>query len=227
MVCFAVAGCTSAGGKGGSSSASESGTVSVIPSPFASPPPVGAVLQDIALKATDLATGFAVNLVPGGSTVKGQVTLDGCGFSFTTEAHRIARRSYSVRSSTGQDTGVTNEVVAYDSADQALLALDQWAQAATICAKATVKSAVKGVPDITFKVLRYNLNTGVPVTPNVLTVESESSEGLTIYTVGVLQVRGRYLDIVLARGGQQPTDTQLSSVTALASVTGKRLATVS
>ncbi|MCW2525075.1 MAG: hypothetical protein JWO63_3410, partial [Frankiales bacterium] len=201
LILALVAGCSSSNGaaSAASSSTTASSAPSIAASPFASPKPVGTVLQDVALKASDFAAGFAVKLGPSGDVVKGQTTLDGCGFDFTTEAHRTARRQYVVLTSTQQDTGVSNEVVAYDSADNALLAAAQWSQAASTCPTKPVASTTKGVPAITFKVLQNNLNNAaVPLKPNVLTVESEASEGLTIYTIALMQVKGPYLDIVLA-----------------------------
>jgi hypothetical protein len=224
-----AAGCTSSSGTSSApSSAVDSSSASAAASPFAPPKPVGTILSGVALKASDFATGITVKLGPGGDVVKGQVTLEGCGFKFTSEAHRSARRQYMVLSSAQQDTGVSNEIVAYDTADSALLAATEWTQAASVCSKTPVTSTTKGVPAITYKVLQNSLNSAaVPLKPNVLTVESEASEGLTIYTVAVLQVHGRYLDIVLARGGTQPTSDQLGTVQALATITGQRLGAIS
>ena len=62
----------------------------------ATPAGLGSALTRIALRKGDLATGYTLRLIPGGDTVRGEVTLDNCGFNFTTEAHRVARRQYAI-----------------------------------------------------------------------------------------------------------------------------------
>ena len=125
-------------------------------------------MASIALKNTDLAHGYSLHLVPGGNKVAGQVTLDNCGYDFTTEAHRVARRQYRMLDSASADTGLEIELVAYDTAAYAAKAVAQWHTAATTCPDKPVHSTVAGEPDLAYKISLNKLDVAtLPVKLNV------------------------------------------------------------
>jgi len=96
VLAVSLVGCSSAvSGKGTSSSTPVGPTPATTNSSIApaTAAALGSTLERIALQAGDLATGYKLQLMPGGDKVAGQVTLDNCGFDFTTEAHRVARAS--------------------------------------------------------------------------------------------------------------------------------------
>jgi hypothetical protein len=239
VLSIALAGCTStvagSGGPGGSvppsttaspsPSGSSTASGSAAPStPAGSSSAFGATLESIAIKTSDLNTGYSTKLYDGGDQVVGQVTLDNCGYTFTSEAHRVARRQYGIVDSSGQDTGGSNELVAYDSSASAALALTEWVASATTCPKTPVKSSVGGVPDLTMVVTtNQRANPSLPIPTNAVTVESATADGETDYLVTILQVKGRYLDALYANGSATPSSDELDGLLALASITGARL----
>jgi hypothetical protein len=96
LIATVLVGCSSAvGGRGsvaaGASGPSGSGTSSATSGPAGgnSPAALGATLEQIRLKNTDVGAGYSLVLQPGGGLVTGQVTLDNCGFDFTTERRRV------------------------------------------------------------------------------------------------------------------------------------------
>lgn len=227
-----VVGCTSTtsgtGQKPSSSSGAATSSASTLSrSAPASPPAVlGSILQRIALSSGDLNRGDRLKLYPGADQVDGQVTLDNCGYDFTSEADRVARRQYGVLDAAGKDTGISNELVAYDSAAHAALALTQVRTALATCPKTPVRSAVAGVPALTYRVTvnRSGVST-LPASMNLLTVESAAAQGQTLYNVSVYQVQGRYLDAVYVNLHTPASSTDVDTALMLAAATGRRLVT--
>jgi hypothetical protein len=196
--------------------------------PAAAPSPA-AVVTRVSLVAGDLATGYTVKLIPGGDQVQGQVTLDNCGYTFTTEAHRVARRQVAIFSPTGARVGAANEVVAYDSPAQAAKALTEFRASVQRCPKGVFEqSTVAGTPD-----LRYDASTiatvpGLPVQDNAVATIAVTAKGSgqRLYGVLIFQRQGSVLDGVYLQSPTKPTAADIAAVRALAAITGKRLATV-
>lgn len=186
----------------------------------------GPILERIALQQKDFKAGYTVQLMPGGDEVVGQVTLDNCGYDFTTEAARVARRQYELLEG-GQDTGLSNELVAYSSPADAAKALQEWIAAAAHCPHTPVRSSVEGVPELLIKVKTNDVDdTALPVPSSVITVESATAAGQgTIYNAAVLQVHDRYLDAVYLQSDQPETDEDLTALIQFATITGERLLT--
>lgn len=164
--------------------------------------------------------------MPGGDKVAGQVTLDNCGFDFTTESHRVARRQYNVLDSTSGDTGLSNELVAYDTPAHAAQALSQWHTAAATCPHTPVHSTVSGEPDLLVTITQNKLDVAtLPVATNAITEESATAakQG-TLYNVSILQVRGRYLDAIYLTMDEPLTTQDLDATREVATITGQRLA---
>ena len=63
--------------------------------------PPATIVTTVAMTNKDLTNGYKAVLVPGGAAVKGQVTLDLCGYRFTSESHRVARRQVGVVNAKG------------------------------------------------------------------------------------------------------------------------------
>lgn len=191
----------------------------------ATPAGLGSALTRIALRKGDLAIGYTLRLIPGGDKVRGEVTLDNCGFNFTTEAHRVARRQYAILDKRSTETGLSNELVAYDTPAQAAKAITQWHTAATTCPHTPVNSTVAGVPDLVEKILQNEHNvTVLPAKNNTITMESATavSQG-TLYNVSILQAHGRFLDIIYLDSTHPITTQELAVAVQLAVTTGHRL----
>lgn len=164
--------------------------------------------------------------MPGGDQVAGQVTLDNCGFDFTTEAHRVARRQYVLKDPAEGNTGLSNELVAYDTPAHAAMAVAQWHTAAATCPHTAVRSTVAGEPDLVVTIIRNARNVAtLPARQNAVTVESGRTRGKQkLYNVSILQVRGRYLDAVYLTTGTPITRPESTATQRLAVLTGRRLA---
>lgn len=194
-------------------------------SPAVTAASLGPVLEKMAIEAADLRPGYTLSLMGDGAAVRGQVTLDNCGFAFTSEAHRVARRQFLVLNPLGQDAGISNELVAYDSTADAAAALAQWRDAAARCPATPVHSSVAGVPLMRDKVIANVSGVAdLPVPNNAVTIESQTAQGKTIFALALLQQRKRYLDIIWVLQGRAPNPADLAGAVKLASDTGWRLA---
>ncbi len=186
---------------------------------------LGHTLETIALKASDFDAGWEVSLISGGDKVKGQVTLDNCGYNFTTEASRVARRQYAVLDN-GQNVGLMNELVAYATPADAAKALQQWHAAAAHCPHTAVHSTVAAVPPMVETIHRNQVNlSNLPVRTNASTYLSAVVKGQgTEYDLAILQVHGRYLDNIYAGSDRPFTKQDTAAAFTFAAITGKRLA---
>src|SRR4051794_23805620 len=72
----------------------------------------GQVLGQIVLRPAQVGRGYALKVFPGGREVKGQVTLDLCGFRFASESRRT-RRLQVAYIRPGSQLAVSNEVVSH------------------------------------------------------------------------------------------------------------------
>jgi hypothetical protein len=186
---------------------------------------LGHTLETVALKASDFNAGWDVTLISGGDKVKGQVTLDNCGYNFTTESRRVARRQYVVLNN-GENVGLMNELVAYATPADAAKALKQWHAAAAHCPHTAVHSTVAAVPPMVETIRRNQVNLpNLPVKANASTYLSAVAKGQgTEYDVAILQVHGRYLDNIYAGSNRPFTKQEMDVAFSLATITGKRLA---
>jgi hypothetical protein len=206
------------------SSSSSSGASSAAATPTAD----GLVLQQIALKVSDMTVGYTFGLIDGGDQVADEVTLDNCGYDFTTESHRVARRQYAAEDTSGGYTGLSNELAAYDTVAEAVKALAQWHTSASSCPTTPVTSSVSGDPATAYTVLSNDVGVaGLPVPSNAVTVESQASSDGTFVEITMLQQKGRYVDIVYIDSDSAPSASDLALAEQVASITGRRLAGVS
>jgi hypothetical protein len=186
------------------------------------------VVEHVGLAETDLQGGYTVKLMPSGDQVVGQVTLDNCGYTFTTEAHRVARRQVNLVDPTGQPTGVSNEVVAYDNEASAARALDEFRASVTRCPKGVyVPSSVAGVPPLRYEQTKLTAVPSLPVKDNAMATLAVTPKGETqrAYLVAVFERRGAVLDATyLQPSSAAPTADDIAGLLALAATTGSRLA---
>ncbi len=109
----------------------------------------GSLLQRLVLRPSQVGRGYTVKVIQGGRSVRGQVTLDMCGYRFASENLRTGRlQTAYVRH--GSDLSLSNEVVSYQSRG-ANYAMREIAQAVRTCPRRPVPSAVRGVPPLTYR----------------------------------------------------------------------------
>lgn len=191
------------------------------------PAQLGAALAKIAITNGDLHNGYQMRLMPDGDQVTGQVTLDNCGYRFSTEAHRVARRQYDMVTAAAALTGLSNELVAYDTPAEAAKALAEWHTSAQTCPHTPTRAPVAGVPDMTVRVTSDALNTSfLPVRTNAVTIEQTTVAGHseTLFSVAAIQVHGRYLDAIYLNASQPITADGIRDTLLTAALTGRRLA---
>lgn len=190
------------------------------------PRELAVTLEQIALQTSDVNAPFEVQLMRGGDLVRGEVTLDNCGVRFATEAHRVVRRQYVVVDPQGNGTGVSNEVVAYDTAAHAAAALDEWKRAAQHCPSGLRHLPAAGTPGFYEKILHEDDDaTTLPNPSNAVTLAKITVPGKhVVYALAAIQIRGRILDAIWVNQNQFPTGSDIRATLAMAGITGGRLA---
>ena len=173
-----------------------------------------------------------VKLFDGGDSVVGQPTLDLCGYKYTTEAHRVARRQVEVFTSTGDDTGVSNEVVAYDSAAEAAKALVEYRASVTRCPKNVYEKlpASEGSPALRYTSSKLITLAGLPVPDCAVARISavvKASPPQPVYAFVIIQVHGAILDATYVNDTAPLPQEAIDVGTKLAVITGMRLAALS
>jgi hypothetical protein len=185
------------------------------------------LVTEVALNGNDLANGYTLKVMPGGDRVAGQVTLDNCGFHFTTESNRVARLQSWVLSAAGQQVGLSNEVVAYDSPGHAAKALGQLRTSVTHCPHNVFEPEfIAGAPDLRYDVSRLSSDASLPVSDNALVTLTMTEKGSTkpVYGAVIFQRLGTVLDGIYLFSSTKPTAASLATVQAFARLTGQRLA---
>jgi hypothetical protein len=95
------------------------------------------------LRAAQVGPGSIVRDIPHGSDVRGQVTLDVCGFGFKSERRRVARVQVTFIRNDGTGPFLSNEVVDYKHG-WAKKAMKELRKAIATCPKGFVKSTIPG-----------------------------------------------------------------------------------
>jgi hypothetical protein len=95
------------------------------------------------LKASQVGPGSTVRDIPHGTEVRGQVTLDVCGFGFKSERRRVARLQVTFIRNDGTGPFLSNEVVDYEHG-WAKKAMKELRKAIATCPKGFVKSTIPG-----------------------------------------------------------------------------------
>lgn len=205
------------------SSATPAGVFAPTPSVTSSATPEQ-ITQKVALATQDFSDGTTVKLLDDGNVVTGQVTLDYCGYTFTTEAHRVARQQVVLTMPDGRE--FSNEVVAYDSAAEAAKALNEVRASASGCPLNVFEaSSVADVPDLAYVLSRQASNPNLPVQDNAVVTAGVQAKGSSQiqYTVNIYLRRGSVLDAIYTPPGTAILASELTSVQKLAVRAGKNL----
>lgn len=172
----------------------------------ATPTPPPSALRAVVVQPTDTTTALTVRLLPGGTQVQGQPTLDLCNGSFPSESLRTARLQDVALDNTGSAV-LSTEAVLYSSTTATLQALQELRNVAARCPKtpvsspngeATVTTIFEPAPDATW-----------PHTPTVdrvaFSFHTTDGAGQTRHSIAVYLRRGR---ILLGVYFAQPDTTQ-------------------
>jgi hypothetical protein len=155
----------------------------------------------VVLRAAQVGPGSITREIPGGRDVKGQITLDLCGYRFRSEKLRVARVQLSWISNTGGPPFLSNEVVAYKPGGAAK-AIKELRTAIATCPKGFVKSTVLGAGLIRNKFNRIRGHGFLPGTVGVIDHITEKTKGKTLRfdSLLVYQERGNVLSGVYSFG---------------------------
>ena len=161
----------------------------------------GAQLDKLVLRASQLGPGYKLLHRPDGDGAKGFVSLDMCGYRFTSEAVRTDRLQVNyVR--VGAVVKYSNEVVSY-APGGTRLALRELNQAVNRCPSGPVSSTVRGVPPLTYRITRLStaglLPGAVALRVNVSGVYKGKRFSET--DTAIYQVHGNVLSGLYAYGG--------------------------
>lgn len=187
-----------------------------------------ALVRHIALVDSDFTDGTTVQLISHGNRVGRQVTLDNCGFNFTTERHRTARHQTLIVPATPRKSLVSNEVVAYETRHFAGKALRQLRKSVTQCPRGVfVPSSIKGAPDERYDVSRIRESAKLPVTDNAVVTLKITVKGhpkKPYWALLMFQRRGTVLDAMYRLSMKKPSAAKVAALRSLATITGNRLA---
>jgi hypothetical protein len=161
------------------------------------------VLRQVVLRPAQVGPGYALKVFKGGDEVKGQVTLDLCGFRFPSESRRTGRFQVAyVRR--GSDLAASNEVVSY-RVGGAALAMREVEAAVRSCPPYEVGSTVRGVPPLRYQFTRLS-TAGKGFLPGAIALQMTASgtvngKKLTETSFGVYQMRSNILSGIYVYGG--------------------------
>jgi hypothetical protein len=193
-------------------------------------PTPNALVHQVALVTADFTDGSTVEKVYRGDKVGHQVTLDYCGFNFTTETRRVARhQTIILPASPGRVFPfLSNEVVAYQSPHFAGKALRQLRKAVTNCPKDVfIPEKVAGAPDLRYDKSTVHTSAKLPIADNAVVkakVTIGGPGGRHGWAVWVFQRHGTVLDGIYRQSRKKPTAAKIAALQALATITGNRLA---
>lgn len=191
------------------------------------PTPSPSVLVNrVALRPADLPPGTKVKLLSGGDQVAGQVTLDFCGFDFTSEANRVARRQVVIKFPHAGKVGYSNEVVAYDNDAHAAAALDEVRSSVTACpSHRFMNSTVAGQPDQR-SVARLRTDPNLRMADNTVVTADITPRGShrSIRFTMFFQRQGTVLSAVYMATPEKPSKQQQHLARYMAQKAGFRLA---
>ena len=153
------------------------------------------------LKAAEVGPGSITRQIPGGNVVPGEVTLDLCGFKFTSEKLRVARLQVSFIRNTGGGPFLSNEVVAYKRGGAAK-AMKELRTAVAHCPKGFVKSTIPGAGLIRNRFNRIRSQKFLPGSIGLIDHITEKVKKKTLHfdSLMVYQARGTVLSGVYSFG---------------------------
>lgn len=154
-------------------------------------------VRSLVLKPAQVGRGYAAHVVPGGSQVRNQVTLDLCKTHYTSEALRVQRIQLAY-AKPGAAVGVSNEVVRYQHGGAAR-AMGEMRAAVSHCPTHPIQAPEAALGLITYHLTRLHL-AGLLPGAIALRVNAKAS-GASYDTVAVYQASGDVLSGVYAAGG--------------------------
>jgi ectoine hydroxylase len=163
----------------------------------------GVALRQVVLRSAQVGQGYVRKAIRGGGEVRGQVTLDLCGFSFASENRRTGRLQVAyIRR--GTTLALSNEVVSYRPGGTAL-AMKEVERAVRSCPPHEVRSTVRGVPPLRYRFTRLS-TAGKGLLPGAIVVRmivsgTVNGKKLTETSFGVYQGRANILSGVYVYGG--------------------------
>jgi hypothetical protein len=159
----------------------------------------GKVLETFKPTTAVLPSGIDATLIPGGDVAEGQRTLDGwCSTSYATEKDRIARRQWALTQD-GRSIGLSVEVVAYGTPEQAAAALEEFTAKTDACSGVEVD---EGGDTVTQDVVSAKRMTGLPAGITgyraVATMSGQGTDGtpIRVNSTSTVQRKGQYISIV-------------------------------
>jgi hypothetical protein len=201
-------------------------TVKTVSTPAASLAP-STLASEVALVDSDVGHGTTVSLISKGDRLKGQMTMNNCGYTFTTEAHRVARLQVEILGSKGQHTGASNEVAVYDTAQQAAKAMTEFRTSVKNCKKTVFhKSREAGVPKLRYAVDTVATAKDLPVKDAAVSTIVVRFKGMKLRMYGELiyQRQGHVISGVYLQQSVKPSKADKAVLRTMALATGKRLA---
>lgn len=160
-----------------------------------------AELDKLVLRASQLGPGYKLLHRSDGRGANGLVTLDLCGYRFTSEARRTGRLQVNY-DGTGTVIKYSNEVVSY-APGGTRLALRELNQAVNRCPARPVPSTVQGVPPLTYRITRLSTAGLLPQTVALRINVSGVYKGkrFSETDAAIYQVHGNVLSGLYAYGG--------------------------
>ena len=159
----------------------------------------GKVLETFKPTAAVLPSGVDATLIPGGDLAEGERTLDGwCSTSYATEQDRIARRQWALTQD-GQSIGLSIEVVAYGTPEQAAAALAEFTAKTDACSNVEVDEDGTTITQNVVSAARMSgLPAGISGYRAVATMSGAGTDGtpITVNSSSTMQCKGRYCSIV-------------------------------
>ena len=142
----------------------------------------------VVLRAAQVAPDVTLKRFPGGNQVAGQVTLDLCGYTFRSEALRLARLQ--VVYTRGTIPVASNEVVAYKPGGAAS-ALRELRTAIAHCPAGYVSSNVRGTGQLKNSITRVSAPGTLPGTIAILDRITQKLNGKTTRFDAILVFQAR------------------------------------
>ena len=142
----------------------------------------------VVLRPAQVAPDVMLKRFPGGNQVAGQVTLDLCGYTFHSEALRIARLQ--VAYTRGATPVVSNEVVAYKPGGAAA-ALRELRTAIATCPAGYVASNVRGIGQLKNSITRISVPGSLPGSVAILDRITQKLNGKTARFDAILVFQAR------------------------------------
>lgn len=160
----------------------------------------GPVLERVLLQPSQVGAGYSMSKFEGGSVVKGQVSLDLCGFIFPSERLRTGRLQVAYLHGGGV-TQISNEVVSYRGRG-VRQALTELRRAVTRCPRVPVRGPVQGAVPIAHRLTR--ITDRRLLKPYVAVLDRNTAvvggRRLVKWSVGVYQIRGNILSAIYTDG---------------------------